>query len=277
MRHKLSTVSCQRSVRQGGFTYLGLLFAIAIMGATLALTGVVWHTVQQREKERELLFVGQQFRQAIALYYNRSAGTVKQFPKSLDELLKDQRQLTTQRYLRRIYRDPITGQAEWGLVKTRDDRIMGIYSLSEDTTIKQGNFREAEKEFEGKTRYSDWRFVYTPPQPTPQAIAAPPPALAPPVQPSQKPPVAAKSPVLTAPHADSSDDQASSDESVCDTLLKNDASVCQNVVAKYGEESGKICAASAEERFAECRLKQTTIGLPPLRIQFDSGNLPPEP
>lgn len=276
MRHKLSAVSCQRPVRQGGFTYLGLLFAIAIMGATLALTGVVWHTVQQREKERELLFVGQQFRQAIALYYNRSAGTVKQFPKTLDELLKDQRQLATQRYLRRIYRDPMTGQTEWGLVKTRDDRIMGIYSMSENTPIKQGNFREADKEFEGKAKYSDWRFVYTPPQLTPQAIAAPPPALAPPVQPSQKPPVVATPPVLTAPHVDSSDGQTV-DEALCDTLLKNDASVCQTVVSKYGEESGKICADSAEERFAECRVKQTTIGLPPLQIQFDSGDVPPEP
>lgn len=265
---KLSAVSCQLSGRQAGFTYLGLLFVIALMGATLALTGVVWHTVQQREKERELLFIGQQFRQAISAYYNRSAGTVKQFPKTLDELLKDQRQLTTQRYLRRIYRDPMTGQTEWGLVKTRDDRIMGIYSLSENTPIKQGNFREAEKEFEGKAKYLDWRFVYTPPQPTPQAIAAPPPALTPPVQPSQKPPIVEKPPALTAPHADSPGDQASA-ESLCDTLLKNDASVCQTVVSKYGEESGQICAASAEERFAECRLKQTTVGLPPLQIQFD--------
>lgn len=264
---KLSAVSCQLSGRQGGFTYLGLLFAISLMGATLALTGVVWHTVQQREKERELLFVGQQFRQAIAIYYNRSAGTVKQFPKTLDELLKDPHQLTTQRYLRRIYRDPITGQMEWGLVKTRDDRVMGIFSLSEDAPIKQGNFREADKEFEGKTKYSDWRFVYTPPQPAPQAIPVPP-VLAPPVQTPPKLPVVVKPPVLTVPPADSPSDQTST-ESLCDTLLKNDASVCQTVVSKYGEESGKICAASAEERFAECRLMQTTTGLPPLQIQFD--------
>lgn len=268
MRNKLSVVSRQLTVRQGGFTYLGLLFAIAIMGAMLALTGVVWHTVQQREKERELLFVGQQFREAITTYYNRSAGTVKQFPKTLDELLKDPRQLTTQRYLRRIYHDPMTGQTEWGLVKTRDDRIMGVYSLSDNEPIKQGNFREADKDFEGKTKYSDWHFVYMPPQPAPQAIAAPPPALTLPVQSSPKPPVAVKPPALTESHAGSPGDQASG-ESVCDTLLKNDASVCQTVVSKYGEEPGKVCAASAEDRFAECRLTQTTTGLPPLQIQFD--------
>lgn len=269
MRNKLSAVSCQLSGRQGGFTYLGLLFAIALLGATLALTGVVWHTVQQREKERELLFIGQQFRQAIAAYYNRStAGTVKQFPKTLEELLKDPRQLTPQRYLRRIYRDPMTGQMEWGLVKTRDDRIMGIYSLSESEPIKQGNFREAEKDFEGKTKYSDWHFVYTSPQPSPQTIPAVPPVVAPSVQPPQKPLVTAKPPVLTAPPADSPGDQMG-DDALCDTLLKNDAGVCQIVVSKYGEEPGRICAVSAEERFAECRLTQTVIGLPPLQIQFD--------
>ena len=263
----MSVGGCQLSGRQDGFTYLGLLFAIALMGATLALTGVVWHTVQQREKERQLLFVGQQFRQALAAYYNRSTGTVKQFPKALDELLKDPRQLTSQRYLRRIYRDPMTGQTEWGLVKTTDDRIMGVYSLSEDEPIKRGNFREADKEFEGKTKYADWRFVYTAPQPTPQTIPVPP-GVAPPIQPPQKPPVMIRPPVLTPPNSESPEGQQA-DDALCDTLLKNDASVCQTVASKYGEEPGRICAVSAEERFAECRSTQTVIDLPPLQIQFD--------
>ena len=62
--------------RQRGFTYLTLLFAIAIAGIVLAKTGIDWSQDAQREKEKELLFVGDQYRHAIALYYQRTPGAV---------------------------------------------------------------------------------------------------------------------------------------------------------------------------------------------------------
>ena len=144
-----------------GFTYLGILFAIAIMGVALAAAGSFWHTAQQREKERELLFIGNQYRQAISLYYEKSPGGGKQFPKALENLLQDNRHVTTQRYLRKIYRDPITNSKTWGIVEGPGNTIMGVYSLSEDTPIKQGNFDEINQTFAGKAHYSDWKFVYT--------------------------------------------------------------------------------------------------------------------
>ena len=67
-----------------------------------------------------------------------------------------------QRYLRRLYADPITGKAEWGLVKGPEDRIIGIYSLSEDPPFKRAGFPIAYQDFEGKKRYRDWQFVYIP-------------------------------------------------------------------------------------------------------------------
>ncbi|MFA5082297.1 MAG: hypothetical protein WC474_07125, partial [Hydrogenophilaceae bacterium] len=100
-----------------GFTYLAILIAIAMMSAVMGVTLDVWHTAQLREKERELLFVGEQFRQAIGRYYLATPGREKKFPASLDELLEDTRLSGVQRYLRRIYRDPTTGVAEWGLVR----------------------------------------------------------------------------------------------------------------------------------------------------------------
>ena len=45
-----------------GFTYIGLLIAILVLGIGLAVVGTVSHTLQLRDKERELLFVGDQFR-----------------------------------------------------------------------------------------------------------------------------------------------------------------------------------------------------------------------
>lgn len=60
--------------------------------------------------------MGDQFRQAIARYYLMSPGTVKLYPASFEDLLKDLRFVSTQRHLRKIYRDPMTHTTQWGLV-----------------------------------------------------------------------------------------------------------------------------------------------------------------
>jgi type II secretory pathway pseudopilin PulG len=148
-----------------GFTYLIMLFAIAVSGVLLAAGSVVWSQQAQRERERELLLIGKEFRRAIGLYYERTPGAVKRYPERLEDLLRDDRYLSMQRYLRRIYRDPVTGKSEWGLVQAPTGGIMGVYSLSNGRPIKAGGFDEADDTFDGKTRYSDWQFVYTPPVP----------------------------------------------------------------------------------------------------------------
>lgn len=148
---------------QSGFTYLGALFAVALMGFGLAQIGVVWHTAQQRDKERELLFVGHQFRKAIAAYYQKTPGVGKRYPRTLEALLQDDRFLVPLRHLRQVYADPLTGKAEWGTVPASDGGIMGVYSLSEDMPVKTGGFADADKDFEGKSKYAGWKFIYMPP------------------------------------------------------------------------------------------------------------------
>lgn len=146
-----------------GFSYIGLLLLIAIMNITLAMTASLWSFDLQREKERELLFAGNQFRQAIGLYYEQSPGTVKRYPRQLDALIRDDRYLTVQRYLRQIYRDPMTGETDWQLVPAPDGGIMGVYSNSDKSAIKTGNFSHVDRMFAGKTKYAEWMFVYLPP------------------------------------------------------------------------------------------------------------------
>jgi len=158
---------CWRSQsRAGGFTYVGLLAIIAIMGVVLVTTGEVWHTAQRREKERELLFIGNEFRQAINRYYEHTSGRERRYPASLEDLLKDQRSLSTQRYLRKIYRDPVSDNDKWGLVLGPDGEIYGVHSLSEDEPIKKGNFSITDKKFEGSMKYADWVFMHVPGQGT---------------------------------------------------------------------------------------------------------------
>lgn len=161
-----------------GFTYISILIAIAIMGVTLASAGVVWHTAQQRERERELLFAGDQIRQAIGRYYNAGPVGAKQYPQSLQDLIRDPRRPDVARYLRKIYYDPITGTTDWGLIKTVGDRIMGVYSLSDAKPLKQADFGWFDRGFEGKEKYSQWTFVFRPGRNLPattQLPAAPPP------------------------------------------------------------------------------------------------------
>lgn len=146
--------------REQGFTYLTILFVVAIMSTGLALAGEMWQTSRMREKEAELLFVGHQYRQAIARYYLSSAQ--RQYPRSLSDLLQDPRQPGTIRHLRRLYADPLTGSTDWGLVKAPDGGIAGVHSLSVGTPLRSGGFRVRDAAFEEKTRYSDWHFVYAP-------------------------------------------------------------------------------------------------------------------
>ena len=154
--------------QQRGFTYLAVLFAVAIIGAVLASTSVIWHAQVQREKEQELIFMGHAYRQAIAQYYESTPGTVKQFPKTLEDLLEDKRQTRLTRYLRKAYRDPMTASKTWGLVTGPDASIIGVYSLSARAPIKSAGFDEEDRDFVGAASYVDWKFIYTqPPQAAP--------------------------------------------------------------------------------------------------------------
>ena len=157
-----SRQKCLRQQHNAGFTYLGVLFFLAIMSITLAMASTLWSFAQQREKERELRFIGNQFRQAIGLYYERTPGTIKKYPSRLEDLLQDNRYVTTQRYLRKIYRDPMTNAHNWGLVPAFDGGIMGVYSQSEATPIKVSLFSDEGKVLEGAKKYTGWQFVYLP-------------------------------------------------------------------------------------------------------------------
>jgi type II secretory pathway pseudopilin PulG len=145
---------------QVGFTYLALLFFVATMGTILAITGMIWSTAQQRAKERQLLFIGNEYRKAITSYYQRTPGTIKRYPRTLDALLLDNRHLSTVRHLRRLYPDPLQPRSEWGLVLAPDGGIMGVYSLFDGVPIKRSQFKTRDIVFDGVTHYSGWRFIY---------------------------------------------------------------------------------------------------------------------
>jgi type II secretory pathway pseudopilin PulG len=159
--------------RQAGFTYVGVLILIAIMGIMAAAAGDLWRTERKRETEAELLFVGHQYRQAIGRYYDQSPGRVKTFPGRLQDLLQDPRTPGMKRHLRKLFVDPVTGSEEWGLVKGPAGEILGVFSLSEEVPLKKANFIRADAKFEEARKYAEWVFIYTPGQSVSQPAPMP--------------------------------------------------------------------------------------------------------
>ncbi len=92
------------STRQAGFTYLGLLAAVVLMGLLLTMAARVWSLTEQREREEQLLFAGDSIRFAIAAYYAHG----HRYPNTLQDLLVDNRSPVPVHYLRRLYIDPMT-------------------------------------------------------------------------------------------------------------------------------------------------------------------------
>ena len=147
----------KRTVR--GFTYIGLLLAVALFGMASVGAARLLASAERGEREAELLFVGNQFRQAIRSYLQ--AGP-RQYPASLDDLLLDRRQPTVRRHLRRMFVDPVTGKPEWGLVAAPEGGIMGVHSLSEREPLKRANFEPDDALF---------ALTLQSPQPAPGAVS----------------------------------------------------------------------------------------------------------
>jgi type II secretory pathway pseudopilin PulG len=148
--------------RAGGFTYVGLLILMAIVGIAATASVQLGAVAQRRGAEQELLFLGAQFRAAFTSYANASPPNQPRFPRTLEQLLRDPRVPGLRRHLRRVPVDPLTGKDEWGIVRSADGYIVGIHSLSEAAPIKRGNFGAEFAEFAQASSYQGWVFKAAP-------------------------------------------------------------------------------------------------------------------
>jgi type II secretory pathway pseudopilin PulG len=160
---------CAHSRAQRGLILLALLLMLVLAGLGSLVGAEVWATTMQREREEQLLFVGDEYRRAITSYYQMTPTKVKVYPRSLNDLIEDDRFPIPVQHLRRLYPDPITDSADWGLVKA-GEAIIGVHSLSEAPTLKKAGFSKQYKEFELAKTYDQWRFLA---RPSPAAITRP--------------------------------------------------------------------------------------------------------
>ena len=134
----------------GGFIMVALLVGMAVTAVWMGALLPAWRQQVIREKEAELIFRGEAIARAIYLYRQENG---QRLPPNLDTLV-------SQRFLRRAYLDPITGEeflpvaGATGGVGQGDLQggIIGVRSTSNDTSLRIYNNQQT---------YSQWAFDFT--------------------------------------------------------------------------------------------------------------------
>jgi|SRR5262245_4632630 len=163
-----SAIRDPQSAIEAGFTLLELIIALGIIAILTAGSIPVARNFIKREKEIELRRNLREIRKAIDAYYfacqGGQIGPLDKpppenmcYPEKLEVLVEGvipQNQVEGRiRWLRRIPKDPFTGNTEWGVRSIDDDP-------DSETGGSNGVFdvysKSTERALDGKTRYKDW-------------------------------------------------------------------------------------------------------------------------
>jgi type II secretory pathway pseudopilin PulG len=142
-----------------GFTFVGTLVVLAIAALGVLGTAATAYIESRREAEAQLLFIGDQYRQALAAFSVSAPLGGARFPSDLADLLKDPRYPVARRYLRELYPDPITGRTDWVLIRDPAGGIVGLHSLSQRRPLKIAGFAPPYEVFAGQETYAAWVFT----------------------------------------------------------------------------------------------------------------------
>ena len=174
----------------------GLLVAIGAMGVLMSMILPVWSQSAKREREAELIFRGEQYARAIELYQRRYVGA---HPPDLETLVDE-------RFLRRLYEDPMSEDGEFKVVyQSEADEVQAgtaatgragervgitdeLSSTDQDGSFSNPNRfgsrptggvvgvvstsdESSLRIYNGQEKYSEWAFVYTPSSTDPASVA----------------------------------------------------------------------------------------------------------
>jgi hypothetical protein len=115
----------------------------------------------QRMREAELLYVGVLYREAIQHYYESTPVGANPYPEKLQDLLRDPRYPVTRRYLRQLYRDPVTGEPFEAIAAVLGG-VRAVRSTSSRMPVKIAGFAADEWRFANAKTYREWEFGIDP-------------------------------------------------------------------------------------------------------------------
>jgi type II secretory pathway pseudopilin PulG len=95
---------------QRGYALVALMATVAVMLIALAAAAPSWRYLVKNDKEEELLFRGGEIADAVQRYQRRNGNAL---PGSLEVLVKG-------KFLRRAYKDPMTKDGKWRLIRPGD-------------------------------------------------------------------------------------------------------------------------------------------------------------
>lgn len=93
--------------QERGYSLVALMAAVTIMLVAMAVAMPAWKHVVQDDREEELIFRGGQIADSIRRYQAKNGNAL---PPSLDVLVKG-------KFLRKAYKDPMTRQGQWRLLR----------------------------------------------------------------------------------------------------------------------------------------------------------------
>jgi type II secretory pathway pseudopilin PulG len=152
--------------KERGAMLLLMMVMIVVMGLAAGMAGQSWRATMQRANEAELLWRGEQYQRAISSYFSvKHGGSLQMLPTDLEQLVSDPRFATEVRHIRKLYKDPMTGE-DWELIKDPAERILGVRSKSTWEPFKKDGFSKDLESLAGKTAYNEWEFVFRAPRAT---------------------------------------------------------------------------------------------------------------
>jgi len=110
--------------REAGYVLFGIAIGLVILGISMTAVVPLWQKIVQREREKELIFRGYQYMQAIELYQRKFPGA---FPPTIEILIEG-------KFLRREYKDPFA--------ETEDGSFRFIRQMSPE--LQQGAQQQRE-------------------------------------------------------------------------------------------------------------------------------------
>lgn len=147
-----------KNQNDSGFSVLWMMVIIFLLTFIIGHWAQNYMKIQQREKEVELLRIGLIYREAIQKYYTNSPIGISSYPEHLSDLVLDPR-VTDRvvRYIRKVEKDPLTGQ-DFILIKNKNNQIIGLHSPSNIKPLQQ-EFASEFSFLNRKEAYTDWKFI----------------------------------------------------------------------------------------------------------------------